>query len=99
MSEAPKRGRGRPRKHATAEDARLAKLTYDRVRFLKLTTTEPTVESDPDERAIAASTPACMGPTTTIPTDPSGPSSPSSPSSPTVPIQDPIPPIFEDESL
>jgi hypothetical protein len=33
MSEAPKRGQGRPRKHATVEDAHFAKLTYDCMRF------------------------------------------------------------------
>jgi hypothetical protein len=93
MSEAPKRGRGRPRKHATVEDARLAKLEYDRVRFQKLTT-KPTVESDQKEPAIAP-TPAFTGPTT-IPTDPSGPSSPSGPA---VPIEESIPPISDNESL
>jgi hypothetical protein len=90
MSDAPKRGRGRPRKHATVEDALLAKLENDRVRLQKLTI-NPTVESGQNEPAIAP-TLAFISPIT-IHTDPSGPSS-----SAAVPIKDSAPLVSENES-
>src|SRR5271169_5685537 len=59
MADAPKRGRGRPRKHSNPEAVRLAKQKYDQERKQKLRR-KPTVEDD-DEPSIP-SVPVYQGP-------------------------------------
>jgi hypothetical protein len=54
MSDAPKRGRGRPRKTQNAEEARLRKLQTDRERYYRLKM-QPTVQSEDDEPSIPSS--------------------------------------------
>ena len=53
MSDAPKQGRGRPRKTQNAKEARLRKLQTDRERYYRLKM-QPTVQSKDDEPSISS---------------------------------------------
>jgi hypothetical protein len=110
MSDAPKRGRGRPPKRTAAEKQR-RKAEYNLARYHRLKS-KPPVESTEDEPATAP-TLASVGPTTipivesaedkptTTPTLASvGPTTiPTDLSGLTAPIEDSIPPISDNESL
>ena len=87
MADAPKRGRGRPRKHSNPEAVRLAKQKYDQERKQKLRR-KPTIEDDNDEPSIL-SIPVYQGPT--------GPTG--DPAPPPTLVKDPTPVNLKDESL
>src|SRR5450432_3330453 len=90
MSNAPKRGRGRPRKYPNPEAGRLVKNEYNKARYRKLMK-QPIVDSDNDEPSI---------PSALVHQDPAGSTKDPTPPPPTLdaPVKDPTPPIFKDES-
>ena len=91
MSDAPKRGRGRPRKYANPEAGRLVKNEYNKARYQKLMK-QPIVESDNDEPST---------PSTLVYQGPIGPTKDLTPPPPPphAPVKDPNLPNSKDESL